>query len=110
VPELRAWMTDMVASRRVRVTPGARQIARTVLYPNRLLPRVAWDAAHLISLSTLPDPIRREYGIGWSERRERGVERLASLSRRVLPLVPPPLRYVPHARTAERRVRRAARP
>jgi uncharacterized protein (DUF2236 family) len=107
VPELRAWMSTMIESGNVRVTPAARDIARTVLYPRRLVPRVAWDAAHLISLANLPDAIRRQYGIGWSVGRERGVERLAAISRRALPLVPPPLRFVPHARSAERRVRLA---
>jgi uncharacterized protein (DUF2236 family) len=107
VPELRAWMDEMMTSGRVRVTPAARRIARTVLYPNRLVPRVAWDAAHLISLAALPDPLRRQYGISWSGRRERGVERMAAVSRRALPLVPPPLRFVPQARSAERRVRLA---
>ena len=109
VPELRAWMAEMVGSGRVRVTPGARRIARTVLYPNGFMPRIAWDAAHLISLATLPDPLRRQYGIRWSEGRERGVERLAAVTRRTLPLVPRPLRFVPQARTAERRVSLAER-
>ena len=109
VPELRDWMAGMVGSGRVRVTPAARRIARTVLYPNGLLPRLAWDAAHLISLATLPDPLRRQYRIRWSGGRERGVERLAVVTRRTLPLVPPPLRFVPQARTAERRVNLAER-
>lgn len=104
---LRAWMTGMIDSGRVRVTPGAREIARTVLYPSRVLPRTAWDAAHLVSLATLPDALRRQYGIGWSDARERGIERLAALTRRLLPLVPAPLRFAPQARSAERRVRQA---
>jgi uncharacterized protein (DUF2236 family) len=106
--ETRAWMDEMVASGRVRVTPTAREIARTVLYPSRFPPRVAWDAAHLISISMLPDPIRRGYGLRWSPSRERGVDRLAAATRRLLPLVPGPLRYVPHARRAEARIRRVA--
>ena len=109
VTELRAWMARMIDDGRVRVTPPARQVARTVLYPSRLVPRFAWDAAHLISVATLPDPLRRQYGIGWSEGRERGVERLAAVTRRALPFVPAPLRFVPHARSAEQRVRRARR-
>ena len=109
VPELRDWMARMVESGRVRVTPAARRIARTVLYPNGLVPRLAWDAAHLISLATLPDQLRRQYGIRWSNGRERGVERLAAVTRRTLPLVPRPLRFVPQARTAERRVSLAER-
>lgn len=106
--ETRAWMDQMIASGRVRVTPTAREIARTVLYPTPFPPRVAWDAAHLISISMLPDPIRRGYGLHWSRSRERGVDRLAAATRRLLPLVPGPLRYVPHARRAEARVRRVA--
>jgi uncharacterized protein (DUF2236 family) len=102
--ELRSWMDAMVASERVRVTPEARAIARTVLYPTRAVPRVVWDAAHLISLATLAEPLRRQYGIRWSPGRARGVERLAAVTRRVLPLVPPVLRFAPQARSAERRV------
>ena len=54
VPELRAWMAGMVETGRVRVTPAARRIARTVLYPNatraaarlgRRPPRLARHAA-----------------------------------------------------------------
>lgn len=107
IGDLRAWMTEMIESTRVRVTPAAREIARTVLYPSPLLPRLAWDAAHLVSLSALPAALRAQYGIRWSSRRERGVERLARISRRVLPLVPSALRHAPQARAADRRVRRA---
>ena len=107
IAELRTWMDGMVASGAVRVTPTAREIASTVLYPHRLVPRIAWDAAHLLSLSMLPEPLRRQYGIHWSPRRERGVERIAGLVRRVLPMVPAPLRYAPQARAADRRLRQA---
>ena len=107
IVELRAWMTAMIGYGRVRVTPAAREIARTVLYPGSWLPGIAWEAAHLVSVATLPDALRRQYGIAWSPARERGVSALARLTRGVLPFVPPPLRFVPHARSAERRVRQA---
>lgn len=107
IDELRAWMAWMIASGRVRVTPPAREIADTVLYPTRLLPRVAWNAAHLISLAVLPDALRRQYGIGWSPARSRGVERLTSTVRRILPVIPGVIRHVPQSRAAERRVRQA---
>lgn len=107
IAELRSWMAARIASGEINVTPAARQIARTVLYPSRVLPRVAWDAAHLISLATLPAPIRRGYGISWSAARERGVDRIAASTRAVLPLVPGPLRFAPQARAAQRRVARA---
>ena len=107
IGELRDWMGEMIRTGRVRVTPAGRDIARTVLYPVRWTPRLAWDAAHLVSLATLPDPLRRQYGIRWSPARDRGMDRVAAVSRRVLPLVPRFLRFVPQARTADRRVSRA---
>jgi uncharacterized protein (DUF2236 family) len=110
--DLRAWMDGMVEGGGVRVTPNARRIARTVLRPIGWVPGVAWEAAHLVSLATLPEPLRRQYGLRWSAARERGVDRLAALSRHTLPLLPPVLRFAPQARHARRRVRQAleARP
>jgi len=106
--DLRAWMDGMLEEGRVHVTPDARRIARTVLRPIPWVPGVAWEAAHLVSLATLPAPLRRQYGLRWSSARERGIDRLAALSRRALPLLPPPLRFAPQARDARRRVRQAA--
>jgi len=108
IGELRNWMGGLIASGGVRVTPAAREIARTVLYPTRIPPRLAWDAAHLVSMTTLPGALRRQYGVRWSAARERGMERIAAATRAMLPLAPPPLRFAPQALAAERRVRRAA--
>lgn len=106
IGELRAWMDGLIADGTIHVTPGARRIARTVLYPVRFPPRLAWDAAHLVSMAVLREPIRRQYGIRWSPARERGMARIAAASRRLLPMVPGPLRHAPQARAADRRVRR----
>jgi len=105
--ELRAWMDTMIAGGVVRVTPEARGIAGTVLYPTAFPPRLAWDAAHLVSIATLRPELRRQYGIPWSAARARGMDRIAAASRRVLPWVPPPLRHAPQARAAARRVRQS---
>ena len=104
---LRTEMSRLIRSGEVTVSATARSLAPAVLYPSRFPPRPMWDLAHLVSLSVLPPAIRRGYGISWSRRRERGVELLASASRRLLPLVPAPLRHVPAARSAERRLIRA---
>ncbi len=107
VSHLRRWMGWAIDSGDVSVTPTARELARSVLYPSSFPPRFVWDAGHLISISLLPPTIRRAYGVPWNSRRERAVDRLAAVSRRLLPLVPAPLRQVPQARTAERRLRAA---
>jgi uncharacterized protein (DUF2236 family) len=107
--ELRAWMARQIEDGVVAVGPTARSLAPSVLYPTRLPPRFVWDAAHLVSISVLPAPIRRGYGLGWSSARAATMERVALASRRLLPLIPAPLREVPHARSAERRLRLAER-
>jgi uncharacterized protein (DUF2236 family) len=102
--EMRAEMARLMADGTVSVSDTARSLAPSVLHPSAFPPRLAWDAAHLISMSVMPDTIRRGYGIRWSARREAGMQRLASVSRRLLPLLPVALRRVPQARSAERRV------
>lgn len=104
---LRREMARLIAGGEVSVSPTARTLAPAVLYPTRFPPRPIWDLAHLVSLSVLPPAIRRGYGIPWSPRRERGAELLAAATRRLLPLLPDPLRHVPAARSAARRLRRA---
>jgi uncharacterized protein (DUF2236 family) len=106
--ELRAEMLRLMDSGEVCVSETARSLAPSVLHPAPFPPAVAWDAAHLVSLSVMPDPIRRGYGLSWSEARERGLRRAAAASRRVMPLVPQRLRRVPQAISAERRVARGA--
>ena len=106
--ELRDAMRRRIESGEVSVTPTARRLAESVLYPARMPPRFIWDAAHLVSISLLPAELRRAYGIPWSAARERAVDRLASVTRRALPLLPPQVRYVPQARRAERRAREFA--
>lgn len=101
--DLRAEMERLIGSGEVRVTPTARLLAPAILRPNRL-PGLVWEGAHLVSLSVLHPEIRRGYRIRWPAARERGVRRLSTASRRLLPLVPPLLRYVPAARAAERRL------
>ena len=106
--DMRAWMAEMISGGSVRVTPAAREIARTVLRPLPVVPGAIWEATHLVSFSTLPDSLRRQYGIRWSPARERGMDRIALAVRATLPLLPPPLRFAPQARRAERRVRTSA--
>jgi uncharacterized protein (DUF2236 family) len=111
--ELRAFMAGMVASGEVAVSPTALELSAAVRYPTAFPPRFVWDLAHLASDSVLHPDLRRQYRIPWSRGRAAGVERLAAASRSLLPLLPAGLRFVPQARTAERRAaprRSRARP
>jgi uncharacterized protein (DUF2236 family) len=100
---MREWIREAIIGGEVRVTPTASGLAPSVLYPSPFPPRFVWDLAHLISISTLPTDLRRQFDLPWSPAREHAVDRIAAVSRRVLPLVPRPLRFVPQARRAERR-------
>lgn len=102
--ELRGEMARMMADGTVRVDATARALAPFVRYPTRFPPRAVWDLAHLVSDSVLPEPIRRGYRIPWSPARDAGMRRAATVSRRVVPLLPSVLRRAPQARRAERRV------
>ncbi|HET8586623.1 MAG TPA: oxygenase MpaB family protein [Candidatus Limnocylindria bacterium] len=101
--ELRAEMASMIASGEVHVSPTARSLASSVMYPTAFPPRFVWDAAHLVSMSVMPAPLRQQYAVPWSAARERAMRRVAWASRSVLPFVPAPLRFVPQYRSALRR-------
>lgn len=107
IGELRDWMADRMGDGTIRVTPQARRVARTVLHPVPAAPRALAQMVHLVSLSTLPPGLRRQYGLHWSPARERGIERLARISRGVVPRLPSVVRHAPQARAAQRRVRQA---
>jgi len=96
--ELRTWMAGRIDSGDVRVSPTARALLPWILYPTRFPPRWIWDVAHLASISVLHPAVRRQYGLGWSAPRERGVERLAAASRWVVPRLPSVIRHVPASR------------
>lgn len=101
--ELRSWMADQMSSGAVRVSPTARELALAILHPTRFPPAWVWDAAHLASISVMPAPLRRQYGIPWNARRARGVERLATVTRWAVPRLPAAVRFVPASRTADHR-------
>lgn len=91
LPAFRDYVRTMVGS--LEVTDQARDVARSVLYPR--LPLAAEPLAEVgrqITFGLLPPPLRRQYGYSWDRRRAAALSMAALTSRRVLPLVPPPLR------------------
>src|SRR5439155_12173343 len=84
-------------------TPTARRLGRDLLHPPRppLTGPLLW-LMRLAAIGLLPPEIRAAYGFRWDARRERRLGFTAGLIRRLLPLLPPPLRYWPAARVASR--------
>jgi uncharacterized protein (DUF2236 family) len=99
------YMAEISASGMVAVGPTARRLAREILHPRPLVLRPAAPMFRLVTAGLLPKKIRDGYGLKWSEQREKRLALVAGAVRRMLPLVPPALRVVPHARRAERRAK-----
>jgi uncharacterized protein (DUF2236 family) len=100
---LRAYLEAMLAGGAIEVTETARSLAREVLAPPvPYLLRPALRLAALPAVGLLPPAIRAGYGLPWDARRARALAFVAAVSRRGLPLVPPPLRYWAAARRAVR--------
>lgn len=87
----RAYVRTMVGS--LEVTDTARDVAHSVLHPP--IPLVAEplaEVARQVTIGLLPAPLRRQYGYTWDRPRAAALSVAALASRRMLPLVPPPLR------------------
>jgi len=101
--QLDAYMSGMLAGGRLQVTATSRALAHAVLYPPHW--QVAWPAfraMHLLTVGSLPQPIREAYGFAWRARDERALGRWTSALRTSLRLLPPLAREWPMARTSGR--------
>jgi len=84
----------------LRVTETTRDVAAAVLRPD--LPRIAWPAVELLRLvtvGTLPEPLREDLALGWGPGRERALAGSQLAVRRLLPVLPALLHRFPEART-----------
>lgn len=90
-----AYWTTMVTT--LEVSDAAREQARAVLFP-AVFRWLAWPAMVVFRLTTtglLPDPIRRQYGLAWTPRRERLFLLLMTVIGFIMRLVPGPIRRLP---------------
>jgi uncharacterized protein (DUF2236 family) len=80
------YMHRMLAGDSLTVNDSARQIVRALFAPP-LLGGLA-RAASFAGIGLLPESIRAGYGFRWGEKREKLLQRLAAVSRRVRPITP----------------------
>lgn len=87
--ELDGYMCGMLSGGSLVVTDTSRALARLILYPPRW--RMAWPAfrpIQLLTIGSLPAPIREAYGFDWQPRDARALARWTSglrASRRLMP-------------------------
>ena len=94
----RRYWGSMLAGE-LRVTETTRDVADAVLRPG--LPRVAWpaiEAIRLVTVGTLPQPLREELGLDWGAGRERLLAASQLAIRRLIPALPALVRRFPNAR------------
>jgi uncharacterized protein (DUF2236 family) len=89
----------------LRVTDTTRDVAESVLSPDLPLlakaPAIpAVQAIRLVTVGTLPASLREQLGLSWGPLRERLLDASSGTIRRLLPLLPSPLRQFPAARRA----------
>lgn len=92
----RAYWAGMVAT--LEVGDTARRLAASILAP--ALPRLAGppvSLARFITVGTLPPRIRDQYGYRWRASDRLALDAGTALARRVLPVVPRPVRHLPQA-------------
>jgi uncharacterized protein (DUF2236 family) len=99
-----AYMEWMLAGPAIAVGPTAKSLARDILYPRPWVLRPAGPFFRLVTAGLLPERLRQDYGMVWNNRREKNFRLAAAGIRRLLPVVPRPLRIVANARRAERRL------
>ena len=98
------YMKQMLVGGIIAVGPTARSLAKEILHPRPLILKPATPLMFLITAGFLPEPLRNSYGLHWNERNEKALRRFTNMVRALLPLVPVPLRIVPNARRAEKRI------
>ncbi|MEE2039746.1 oxygenase MpaB family protein [Nocardiopsis sp. CT-R113] len=86
------WERSM---RGLRVGEEARRIVRELFHPASLPLRPLMRAQLLLTGGLLPPDLREQFGIPWSDARQRRFDRVVRVTRAVYPKVPRPVRFLP---------------
>ena len=102
--EFSAYFDDMLNGNTLAVGPAARSLAHDIIYPRPWILRPAAPLFRVVTAGLLPERLRIAYGLKWNRPREKIFWVFAGLFRLLLPFVPNPVRVVPNARAAEKRL------
>ena len=102
--EFGSYFDQMVQGNTIAVGPLARSLAHDIVYPRPWILRPAAPLFRVVTAGLMPERLRSAYGLKWNRPREKVFWLFARLFRLLLPLVPGPVRIVPNARAAEKRL------
>lgn len=108
VDRFEAYLHDMIDSREVAVGADARRMAGYVLRPSLGgVPRVAFAPLAMITAGLLPARLRQDYGLKWGRAQRAAFAACRAALPRVVAIAPRPVRFLPPARNAYRRLKLA---
>lgn len=97
------YFQNMIDGDELAVGTAGREAADAILYPSvRAIPKRFLDPLNLITIGTLPKRIRDLYGLRWNLARAAALRALTAAAPTFVRMLPPRLRFVPHARGAEK--------
>ena len=94
--DFRAYVARMLAGQTLHVGATARELSRLVVRPRVMrLPGAVFVPFEIVTAGLLPERLRRDYGLPWTERRSRVYRLTVRSVPRVVALTPPVLRVWP---------------
>lgn len=105
------YFDDVVHGGTLRVTDTMREVAAATFRPRLPVRVIGWPAIayfNLVTAALLPAWLRDELGLAWGPGRARLHAAQRTVIRTLIPVLPSPLREIPPARSADRRVRAPA--
>jgi uncharacterized protein (DUF2236 family) len=109
VEAFEAYLYGMIDSREVAVGADARRMADLVLHPKfRGVPRLAFAPLTVITAGLLPPALREGYRLKWGRAQRAAFAACRAGLPRLVAIAPEPVRWLPPARDAYRRLRVAA--
>jgi uncharacterized protein (DUF2236 family) len=105
----RSYLDTMIERGAVSVGEDARRMGTVVLRPGFPgVPQMAFAPLTLITAGLLPPQLREDYGFKWGRFERAAFEACRIGLRRLVRVAPEPVRWLPPARDAYRRLRTAA--
>jgi uncharacterized protein (DUF2236 family) len=109
VDAFEAYLREMIDSKEVAVGAAARRMADHVLHPGfRGVPRLAFAPLTVITAGLLPPAVREAYGLKWGRPQRAAFAACRAGLPRLVAIAPEPVRWLPPARDAYRRLRMVA--